>query len=912
MTNGVSVIIVACAVVMIVLVGMMLVLRRTNRRLQKQMNFWHDLLERTTAGILIVSSERRIIEVNRRLCEMYGYSRDELIGQSAEIFHLDRAQFERFGQWFDNARTAGPMVQIECQYRRKDGGTFWAVISGGPLVLPDGDMGVVWSLTDISDQKQAESELAIERSHMQTLFEVNGSGMLVVSSTRQILQVNDQFCNLFGYNRDELVGQSARVLHVDQQHYEEWAPRFQEAKAGFPIASVDYPWRRKDGSIFWCFFAGVKMELPSGESGVLWNVIDITERKQAEEKIKGQQDFLQKAIDALAHPFYVIDANDFTIKVANKASQFGEYREGATCFQLTHNRSEPCAGDDHPCSLREIRRTKHPVVIEHIHVDPAGKEICVEIHAYPIFDNNGNLSQIIEYCLDISERKQGEEERRRLVTAIEQGVDSVVITDPKGMIQYVNPSFERITGFSKDEVIGKNPRILQSGKHDAGFYQEMWRTLASGKAWQGHLINKKKDGTLFEEEVSITPVLNEVRKIINYVAVKRDVTGEMRLEEQLRQAQKMEAIGTLAGGIAHDFNNILAIILGYAELTLRETPETDPRRDKLGEIIKASTRAKDLVRQILDFSRKTERLRQPFLMAPLVKETLKMLRASIPATIAIEERITAVDSRVLGDPSQLHQVIINLCTNAFHAMEEQGGTLSITLDSVQLGREEAAGLGGGEGRYVRLIVADSGCGMSPIIQNRIFEPYFTTKGVGKGSGMGLAVVHGILRSHDGMVRLTSQEGKGTAFEVFLPAIEQPAKENVEKEGDSCPLGTERILMVDDEPAITEMFSQWLTRLGYTVTTSNNSIEALAMVRENPSGFDLIVTDQSMPFMPGSELAKEVLAIRPDLPIILCTGYSAILTEEKAMEIGIKRYAYKPLQGDELARLVREVLDGTGE
>ncbi|MBU2538020.1 MAG: PAS domain S-box protein, partial [Proteobacteria bacterium] len=617
MVNGAPVIIVVSILVIIVLVGTMLRLRRTNRRLQKQMEFWHNMLERTTAGIVIVSPERRVIEVNRRLCEMYGYSRDELIGQSAEIFHLDRSQYDRFKQWFDNARSDGPPVQIEYQYLRKDGSTFWAVISGGALMLPDGNMGVVWSLTDISDKKQAEAELAIERNHMQTLFEVNGSGMLVVSSTRQILLVNNQFCNLFGYSRDELVGQNARILHVDQQHYEDWAPRFQEAKDGFPIASADYPWRRKDGTIFWCFFAGVKMQLPNGEQGVLWNVIDITERKQIEE------------------------------------------------------------------------------------------------------------------------------ERRLLVTAIEQGIDSVVITDRKGLIQYVNPSFERTTGFTKEEVIGKNPRILQSGKHDAAFYREMWASLVSGKAWQGHLINKKKDGTLFEEEVSITPVLNESGEIINYVAVKRDVTGVMRLEEQLRHAQKMEAIGTLAGGIAHDFNNILAIILGYAELALRETPETDPRRNKLGEIIKASTRAKDLVRQILDFSRKTERMRQPFLMAPLVKETLKMLRASIPSTIAIEERITALNSSVLGDPSQLHQVIINLCTNAFHAMEEQGGTLSITLDSVRLQREEAEELGVDEGCFVRLVVADSGCGMSPAIQGRIFEPYFTTKDVGKGSGMGLAVVHGI-------------------------------------------------------------------------------------------------------------------------------------------------------------------------
>ena len=785
MTNGVPVIIVACAVI-IVLVGMMLVLRRTNRSLQKQVNFWHDLQERTTAGILIVSSERRIIEVNRRLCEMYGYSREELVGQSAEIFHLDRAQFERFRQWFDNARNDGPLVQIEYQYRRKDGSTFWVLISGGALMLPDGNMGVVWSLIDISDQKQVEAELAIERSHMQTLFEVNGSGMLIVSSTRQILQVNRQFCNLFGYSREELVGQSARVLHVDQQHYEDWAPRFQEAKAGFPIASADYPWRRKDGSVFWCFFAGVKMELPNGESGVLWNVIDITERKKMEEQL------------------YLML---FSINAAN---------------------------------------------------------------------------------------------------------EGFFLADENAAIRFVNDGACRRLGYSREELLSMRVFDIDSVE-SAEKWPEHWQYLMEHGSRTIETVHRAKNGTEFPVEVSISSVTYNG---ISYICgLSRDITERIRtaeektkLESQLHQSQKMEAIGTLAGGIAHDFNNILAIILGYAELTLYETPETDPRRNKLGEIIKASNRAKDLVRQILDFSRKAERMRQPLLMAPLVKETLKMLRASIPSTIVIEERLTAVDSTVLGDPSQIHQIIINLCTNAFHAMEEQGGTLSITLDSVQLERKEAAGLGGDEGRYVRLIVADSGCGMSPAIQTRIFEPYFTTKGVGKGSGMGLAVVHGILRSHGGLIRLTSQEGKGSSFEVLLPAIAQPATKKIEENGGSCPLGTERILVVDDEPAITEMVSRWLAQLGYTVTTSNNSVEALAMVRENPGGFDLIVTDQTMPFMPGSELAKEVLSVRPGLPIILCTGYSAILTEEKAREIGIKRYAYKPLQGNELARLVREVLD----
>lgn len=274
----------------------------TEQSLEAERNHFKALLEQTTAGILIVSSQRKIVDVNRRLCEMYGYSRKELVGQSVEILHLNRGQYERFGRWFAGAHANEPMVQIEYQYRRKDGSTFWAVISGGAIPLPD-DIGVVWCLTDITDRKRVEEELTAERSHLETLFEVNGSGMLVVSSTRQILQVNTQFCNQFGYSREELVGQSARVLHLDQQHYEEWAPRFQEAKEGQPLANIEYPWLRKDGSIFWCYFAGVKMQLPNGEPGVLWNVIDISERKEAEKNMA----LMSFALDTVQEAAYLVD-----------------------------------------------------------------------------------------------------------------------------------------------------------------------------------------------------------------------------------------------------------------------------------------------------------------------------------------------------------------------------------------------------------------------------------------------------------------------------------------------------------------------------------------------------------------------------------------------------------------------------
>ncbi len=914
MMSEFSVIYLGFAVAITVLIGLMLVFRRTISRLKRQTEFQDAILGRTTAGIMIVSSERKIIEVNRRFCEMYGYTRDDLVGQSAEILHLDRAQYERFGQWFDKARndsSDGPLMQVEYHFRCKDGGTFWAVVSGGPLELPDSDMGVVWSVTDISDRKQAEAELAIERGHMQSLFEVNGSGMLVVSSTRQILQVNNQFCLLFGYGRDELVGQNARVLHVDQQHYEDWAPCFQEARAGLPLASADYPWRRKDGTIFWCFFAGVKMQLPNGEPGVLWNVIDITERKLAEEKIKGQQVFLQNALDALTHPFYIIDAKDYTIKMANKASAFGEYPAGAKCFQLTHNRNEPCAGEDHPCFFREIARTRQPVVVEHVHTDRTGKKQNIEVHAYPIFDDDDNLSQVIEYCLDISGRKQGEEERSRLVTAIEQGVDSVVITDKEGLIQYVNPSFTRTSGYSKEEVIGKNPRILKSGRHDALFYQEMWETLLSGQAWQGHLINKKKDGTLFEEEVSITPVLNEAGEMINYVAVRHDVTEQMQLEEQLRQAQKMESIGTLAGGIAHDFNNILAAILGFAKLAKRNLPSGTLACENIDRVITSGKRAAILVQQILEFSRKTEQTLQPLQPHLIVEEVLQMLHSTLPATVEIQTDIDPACGTIMADPTKIHQIVMNLCTNAFQALKDEQGIIRVRLSC----QERAVKVSGKDQDervpFMVLSVSDTGQGIVPETASHIFEPYFTTKGqdARKGTGLGLAVVHGIVEGYGGVIDLESRPGHGSTFRIMIPTVSVEV-EAPEREGqvEDLSAGTERILIVDDEPMLIEMNRMLLEDLGYTVVGVTDSREALAKVRAEPGRFDLIVTDQTLPGLTGSEFAKHVLAIDPSMPIIICTGYSAISSEEEALTIGIKKYIHKPVEEDELVRTIRKILD----
>ncbi len=389
-----------------------------------------------------------------------------------------------------------------------------------------------------------------------------------------------------------------------------------------------------------------------------------------------------------------------------------------------------------------------------------------------------------------------------------------------------------------------------------------------------------------------------------------DITEQKQLEEELFQAHKMEAIGTLAGGIAHDFNNILSGIIGYTELAKAELKGNSRSVAKLEKVLQASQRATGLVKQILTFSRKGAYNRKPLQPYLIIKDSLNLMRASLPTTVEIVESIDSECGTILADQTMLHQIIVNLCTNALHAMEEETGTLTVTLTCKELTADDVLGHPGVlPGLFVVLSVNDTGCGMDQQTQQRIFEPYFTTKEIGKGTGLGLSVVLGLVHSYGGIITVDSELGKGTTFHVYFQAIIEEVKAPAEtEEVKSLPTGTERILTVDDEITIVTLHKAVLSRLGYTVTTKTSSEEALAALKADPQGFDLLITDQTMPTLSGAKLAEEVLRFRPDIPIILCTGYSTTLSEEKAMEIGIKKYFSKPVARKDLIRIVRTLLD----
>lgn len=372
----------------------------------------------------------------------------------------------------------------------------------------------------------------------------------------------------------------------------------------------------------------------------------------------------------------------------------------------------------------------------------------------------------------------------------------------------------------------------------------------------------------------------------------------------------MEAIGTLAGGIAHDFNNILSAILGYTELAISDVPQGSNIRDNLEEVFNASNRAKDLVSQILAFSRQTETQFFQIQIHLIVKEALKLLRASLPSTIEFIENIRAF-GKVLADPTQIHQIIMNLCTNASHAMSETGGELSVSLLRVKAPEELSVPNNLPPGPYLKLTVSDTGCGMTPDVVDRIFEPYFTTKGIDKGTGLGLAVVHGIVENHGGLISVESAPGKGSSFHIYLPEIIDPVKDSktIEKEK-TIFTGSERILVVDDEPPIMRMLKRILERFGYEVDGTTNGMEALELFKAKPDQFDLIITDMTMPHMTGYQLSRQLLEIRPDIPIVLCTGFHEKVSEETTKEIGIREIVMKPILQHVLSQTIRKVLDGS--
>ncbi len=522
----------------------------------------------------------------------------------------------------------------------------------------------------------------------------------------------------------------------------------------------------------------------------------------------------------------------------------------------------------------------------------------------------GNIFQGTIY--DITARKKAEaalkENEEKYRSFLDSAPDPIMIYAMDGTIEYVNRAFESTLGRRKKDLIGKNV--------DSPVYGLMEEARANLKSMlkeskTDDVIDTKcftGEGRILNIQLRVSPYALKKGEPAGHMAVIRNVTKVKKLEAQVRQSQKMEAIGTLAGGIAHDFNNILAAIIGYSELSLDYVPEGSQLESNVKEVLRAGRRARELVKQILAFSRKSEQDKKPIQIAPVVKEALKLLRSSIPSTIEIQQKIDMNLDNVKADPTQLHQILMNLCTNANFAMRKQGGVLSVSLSAQRLDDSfSQIHPDLKPGAYLKLSIGDTGEGMSPDMLDAIFDPYFTTKEMGEGTGMGLAVVHGIVKGCGGDVVVFSEPGKGSRFDVYLPAVEDMTKltDDIRPPVSG---GNERILFVDDEAVLANIAKEGLTLLGYDVRVETSSLEALALFRTSPHRFDLVITDMTMPHMNGDDLAVKILENRKDIPIVMCTGYNNLITREKAHKIGINSFLMKPLEIKDLARTIRDTLD----
>ncbi len=645
-----------------------------------------------------------------------------------------------------------------------------------------------------------------------------------------------------------------------------------------------------------------------GENLIFMTLADVTElirKNRAHAQIYQAKNEWETTVDAL-QDIVTIQDREMRIVRANKAAHdlFG-YRlgklKGKKCHQVFLGRTEPCAG----CPVQETGGDCCPHTGT-IYNDVLGRTFSVS--SFPIFAEDGQMHLLVHVARDVTQYLQNELEKNRLMAAIEQASEAVVIVNRQGKIEYVNPAFEVSSGYSRVEAIGNKPNIQKSGVHDRQFYEAMWQTLLNKRVWRGRLTNRRKNGTLYKEDATISPVLDPSGEIINFVALKREVTREEVLEQQLHQAMKMEALGTLAGGIAHDFNNILAAMIGYGEMARDRLAPDHPARKDLDQVLAGGDRAADLVKQILTFSRKESYGQfRVFKLQHILKEIIKLLRPSLPATIDLQHDIDTTCRSILADPGQLYQVVMNLCTNARQAIGGNHGRIFIRLSEVRNVVRQNGGHGSESGAYLDLEVSDSGCGIEAEKLEKIFDPFFTTKRKDQGTGLGLAVVHGIIKKHKGEIQVTSKVGIGTTFHVYL-AVDGRESESREKSAVAAIGGDERILVIDDEVPVGEVLRGILEQVGYQVMTFNDSIAAVKLFRENPHCCDLVLTDMLMPNMTGAELAREILALRPDMPISMVTGHSDTFDVHRARQIGIRDLILKPVKRGKLQQTVRKALD----
>ncbi len=725
-------------------------------------------------------------------------------------------------------------------------------------------------------------------------------GTVTISEEGVVLYSNKQLARMLGVPLSKLMGS---VLYDYMQPESRKFIEEMLAAGGRISRRKEVVFEKPDGGQMYSYVSFTPLEMD--QSTVFCGVVtDVTSEKKSRDELEKTNALLERVFSNTHILIAYLDADLNFVRVnrsfADLCGKPLDYFSGKNFFDVYPRPDEL----DIFRQVTERGQSLSAVDKTFTCLSGNGREMYADWNLQPVKGSDGVVQGVIMTLIDRTDSKLLEKERHMLEKAVGQAGDGIIVVNAKGIIEYANSASERISGYPRGEMIGTALDLLQPDKEIS---RQVYSAIGEEGIWKGHIPGKRKDGTKYEIEATVSVVQSEQGQALNYVVIEHDVTNEIKMEQQIRQMQKMEALGRLAGGIAHDLNNILYPIIINTEMLLDEEGPGTTTHQPLRQILTAAYRQRDLVRQILAFSRRSEQKLKPIRVGPLIKESLKFLRASLPSTIEIKQKFTASDDMIMGDPPQIHQMIMNLGSNASDALTSQSGTIGIELSDTVLDPEHTYS-DVKPGRYLQLTVCDTGRGMSHEVLDHIFEPFYTTKDVNKGSGMGLAVVHGIVKSHRGAVTVESKPGKGSRFVIYLPLLDKGYQQKEEiAGGEKKDHGKKQILLVDDEGIVLNSVQRALERMGYTVAAEKDSETALDLFRNNPQGFDLIITDQTMPRLTGVELSEEAMRIRPDMPVILCTGFSEVISEQEAKKMGIKELLMKPATTKDLDEAINRAL-----